>query len=74
MEEVDLKMIELIYSTEIMEMYKKLRGLWSKEFTIELIRIHKSLDYLKEDLESLRDEVAQVKVRLNRPERDLAWA
>lgn len=73
MEEVDLKMIELIDSTEMMEMYKKLRMLWSKEFTIELIRIHKSLDYLREDLESLKDEVTQVKALLNRPERELAW-
>lgn len=74
MEDVKLDIMELIDSVEIMRTYKRLRLFWSKELAIELLRIYKSINYLRDDLEKLREEVEKLKGRVDRPERELVWA
>jgi len=74
MGEVNLDMMELIDSEESMRTYLTYNMLWGKELAVELTRIVKSINYLREDLERLRKKVDQLKAQSNRSRREETWS
>jgi len=61
----ELDLISEIDSGELMRTYKRLRQFWSKEFALELVRIYKSINYLRGDYESLRKEIERIETQLS---------
>lgn len=54
-----------------MRTYKRLRQNWSREFALELVRMYKSINYLREDYEKLRKEMEHLDMQLSRLENAL---
>ena len=65
MSSYELDLISEIDSGELMRTYKRLRQFWSKEFALELVRIYKSINYLRGDYESLRKEIERIETQLS---------
>jgi len=61
----ELDLVSEIDSGELMRTYKRLRQFWSKEFALELVRIYKSINYLRGDYESLKKEIQRIETQLS---------
>ena len=53
---------------ELVRTYKRLRQNWSKEFALELVRMYRSINYLREDQEKLKKELQRLDIQLARLE------
>jgi predicted nucleic acid-binding Zn-ribbon protein len=67
----ELDLVAEIDSGELMRTYKRLRQNWSREFALELVRMYKSINYLREDYEKLRKEMEHLDMQLSRLENAL---
>lgn len=56
---------------ELIRTYKRLRQNWSREFALELVRMYRSINYLKEDQEKLKKELQRLDAQLARLENNL---
>ena len=65
MSSYELDLVSEIDSGELMRTYKRLRQFWSKEFALELVRIYKSINYLRGDYESLKKEIQRIETQLS---------
>lgn len=68
MSSYELDVVTEIDSGELIRTYKRLRQNWSKEFALELVRMYKSINYLKEDHEKLKKELERLDLQLARLE------
>jgi len=67
----ELDLVAEIDSGELVRTYKRLRQNWSREFALELVRMYKSINYLREDYEKLRKEMEHLDMQLSRLENAL---
>lgn len=71
MSSYELDLVAEIDSGELVRTYKRLRQNWSREFALELVRMYKSINYLREDYEKLRKEMEHLDMQLSRLENAL---
>jgi len=72
METAELGFNDPHQDTEMAGTYQRLRYKWSKDLSLELLRMYRSINYLREDYVKLRLEMEHLVTRLDRVEGELA--